>query len=88
MKKTLLISLVALFTAGLISCGKSKECSCTEVLKMEGWDDEDFGDFPGMGGTSTYPLTIESGECSDLNATGEIMNGEFKMKQTLTCVEK
>jgi len=87
MKKTLFILFAVLFTAGLVSCDKSKNCTCTEVLEMEGWD-EDFGDFPGMGGTSTYPLTIESGECSDLTATGEITNMGIKMKQTLTCVEK
>ena len=89
MRKTLLISFAVLFSVGFISCDKSKNCSCTEVVKTTlptEWDDDDFTF--GMDGTATYPKTIEKGECSDLNVKSEVNNTGMKVTTTVTCVEQ
>jgi len=89
MKKVILFSLAVLLSFGLASCKKSKLCTCTyigTVVDSGEWDDDEISAYNQK---SEYPETIESGKCSDLDASAEGENFiGMRIKETRTCVEK
>ncbi len=88
MKKLFLLSFSMLFSFGLVSCNKEKNCACTNVQVATDATGEWEDLLDGYNQTSNYPQTIKSGECSDLNATSTSNMMGIQIKSTITCVEK
>lgn len=81
-KVTILVALALVFV--LAGCtkgenGKKKQCKCTST---QSWDIEEMEPM-----VSTSTLTINEGECSDLNAIQTMNAGGQTYTMVMECVE-
>lgn len=77
MKKVMILLAVAALFA-VAGCSKSKTCNCTTTQNI-----------PYVGPTETVStVTIESGNCSDMNSTSTTTMEGMTVTTTITCTEK
>jgi len=78
MKKLFLVSVVTMCALAFASCDKTKECVCTTTQNM-----------PEMGPmTATSEVTINDGNCEDMNVTQNVDAYGETITQTVDCIEK